>query len=93
VSSQTRSDLNELIKIEWNIIHDLKARLAQAKKAKEITRLSNSLGYHGNILSKLLQAKKEETPTDETTLEQLIAQLPKKYRANFRRTTPCKKPS
>ena len=89
--SQTRSDLNELVKIEWNIINDLKAQLAKARKVKEIAKLSNSLGYHTNTLSKLLKAQKEETPPDETTLEQLIANLPKKYRTRFTwRMEKCK---
>ena len=91
MSSQTRSDLNELVKIEWNIIQDLKAQLAKTTKTKEIAKLSNSLGYHANILSKLLKAKETETPPDETTLEQLIAGLPKKYRTKFhRRIKKCR---
>jgi hypothetical protein len=83
--SQLKNHLREIIEIEWDIINDLKKELAKTTETTKITRLSNSIALHAATLNKLIQATKNETITDETTLEQLIAQLPKKYRTKFHR--------
>jgi hypothetical protein len=95
VSQPLKTHLKEIIEIEWDIINDLKRELAKTTETTKITRLSNSIALHAATLNKLLQAQRHETITDETTLEQLIAQLPKKYRTKFhRRIKKCKtKPS
>jgi molybdopterin converting factor small subunit len=89
--SQLKNHLKEIIEIEWDIINDLKKELAKTTETTKITRLSNSIALHAATLNKLLQAQRNETITDETTLEQLIAKLPKKYRTKFhRRIKKCK---
>jgi len=72
--------LDALIKIEWDIIHDLRSQLAQQDLSiSDRIKVSNSLVYHVNALNRLL-AKKGEKPANEETLGQIIAKLPKKFK-------------
>ena len=72
--------LDVLIKIEWDIIHDLRRQLVQQDLSiSDRIKISNSLVYHVNALNRLL-VQKGEKPADEETLGQLIAKLPKKFR-------------
>jgi len=72
--------LDALIRIEWDIIHDLRSQLAQQDLSiSDRIKISNSLVYHVNALNRLL-AQRGEKPADEETLGQLIAKLPKKFK-------------
>ena len=72
--------LDALIRIEWDIIHDLRSQLAQQDLSiSDRIKISNSLVYHVNALNRLL-VQKGEKPADEETLGQLVAKLPKKFR-------------
>lgn len=69
--------LDKLIKIEWDILRDLKKMLQNpGLSTGEKTRVANALAYHASVLNKLLSQKGEDPRFNEATLGDFIKEIP-----------------
>jgi len=68
--------LDKLIKIEWDILRDLKKMLQDAGLSTgEKTRVANALAYHASVLNKLLAQKGEDPRFNESTLGDYVKEI------------------
>jgi hypothetical protein len=70
--------VDRLIAIEWDAIHDLERQLEGDLSHEDRVRISNSLAYHVNTLSKLLAGRDEVPAVDEEPLVSVIARFPRR---------------
>jgi len=75
--------LQKLLKVEKDIIEDLRAKLKDCHEPYEITKVSNSIAYHSQCIIKLLEALKEEPQSEDDLLTLLEKKMPKKYMREF----------
>ena len=68
--------LDKLIKIEWDILRDLKKMLQNpGLSTGEKTRVANALANHASVLNKLLSQKGEDPRVNEATLGTFIKEI------------------
>ena len=68
--------LDKLIKIEWDILRDLKKMLQNpGLSTGEKTRVANALAYHASVLNKLLSQKGEDPRFNEATLGDYVRDI------------------
>jgi hypothetical protein len=78
--------LDKLIRIEWDILRDLRKMLRNPDLSTgEKTRIANALAYHASVLNKLLSQKGEDQQFNEKTLGDFIKNVEPKIARLVRR--------
>ena len=73
MTAKEQANLDELIRMEWDLLADLKKMLADPSLSKsEKIRVANALAYHSIALNKLLSQKGEKEQFDEESLGDYI---------------------
>lgn len=71
--TEDESNLDKLLRIEWETLDDLKAMVKDGSLAPiEKIRLSNAIAYHATVINKLLVQKGQELEFNEETLGDFI---------------------
>jgi hypothetical protein len=77
---------DKLIRIEWQILRDLKRTLRKKELSiEEKTRVANAIAYHASLLNKLMKQKGEETQFEDATLGDFIRDVTPSVRCMIRR--------
>jgi hypothetical protein len=73
MAAKGEASIEELIRIEWNLMADLRNMLTDPSNSKkEKIRLANAIAYHAFALNKLLAQKGEKEQFNEETLGDFI---------------------
>ena len=74
MSAKEEISVDELIRMEWDMMADLRKMLSDPSLSKsEKIRVANALAYHSIALNKLLSRKGEKEEFDEETLGDYVA--------------------
>ncbi len=77
---------DKLIRIEWQILRDLKRTLKKKELSiEEKTRVANAIAYHASLLNKLMSQKGESAEFEDTTLGDFIRDVTPSVRCAIRR--------
>ena len=80
------AQLKKLIKIEWDIMRDLKKTLKSIDlSVSEKARIANALAYHAGVLNKLFAQQGETPQFNEATLGDFIQDIDQSARRLVRR--------
>ena len=83
--AQEETNLDKLIAVEWDIMHELKKMFTTDLSPGERTRVANALAYHAIVLNKLLIQKGEDSQFNDATLGEFIRNVDSKMRRLVRR--------
>jgi len=74
MSAKEEVSVDELIRIEWDMMADLRKMLADPSLSKsEKIRVANAIAYHSIALNKLLTQKGEREQFDEESLDDVLS--------------------
>ena len=74
MSAKEEISVDELIRLEWDLMADLRKMLADPSLSRsEKIRVANAIAYHSIALNKLLSRKGEKEGFNEETLGDFIA--------------------
>jgi len=78
--------IKKLIKIEWDIMRDLKKTLKKPDiSVNEKARIANALAYHAGVINKLLEQEGETPQFNDVTLGDFIQDIDQSARTLVRR--------
>jgi hypothetical protein len=80
------AQIKKLVKIEWDIMRDLKRTLKKPElSVNEKARIANALAYHAGVINKLLAQQGETPQFNEATLGDFIQDIEPGVRTLVRR--------
>jgi hypothetical protein len=83
--TQEETNLDKLIAVEWDIMHELLKMFSTDLSPGEKTRVANALAYHAIVLNKLLSQKGENSQFDDATLGDFIRGVDHRMRTRIKR--------